>query len=134
VLEAAFGCNDFDAFDVRFKLLPSELYAAELSGSAVPLRRGEIFLHWDKNKGSASVEALALWTLTLDLVTSASRHRGTLAVHRLYSQRDLQLDINLLTSVFPIALADAFERTLQHAVEVIPHATPDPRFVAAQAG
>jgi hypothetical protein len=60
-------------------------------------------------------------------------------VHRLYSPRDLQLDINLLTAAFPIALADAFDRTLQHAVQVIPTADQrtdrdDQGFVAAQAG
>jgi len=33
-------------------------------------------------------------------------------MHRLYSQRDLQLDVNLLTSSFPRALADALDRTL----------------------
>jgi len=60
-------------------------------------------------------------------------------VHRLYSQRDLQLDINLLTSAFPIALADALDRTLQHTVQVIPRADEragqdDQEFIAAQAG
>jgi hypothetical protein len=55
-------------------------------------------------------------------------------VHRLYSQRDLQLDINLLTSVFPIALADALDRTLQRTVQVIPRPDQDEGFIAAQAG
>ncbi len=56
-------------------------------------------------------------------------------VHRLYSQRHLQLDINLLTMDFPTALADALDRTLQHNVQVIPHAGQDDQgFVAAQAG
>jgi hypothetical protein len=44
----------------------------------------------------------------------------------------LQLDINLLTSEFPVALADALDRTLQHSVQVIPHS--DEGFIAAQAG
>jgi hypothetical protein len=33
---------------------------------------------------------------------------------RLYSERDLQIDINLLTATFPTALADALHRTLTH--------------------
>jgi hypothetical protein len=55
--------------------------------------------------------------------------------HRLYSQRDLQVDINLLTSAFPSALADALDRTLQHSVQIIPRSgQDDPGFIAAQAG
>jgi hypothetical protein len=55
-------------------------------------------------------------------------------VHRLYSQRHLQLDINLLTAAFPMVLADALDRALQHTVQVIPTADPDEGFIAAQAG
>jgi hypothetical protein len=52
----------------------------------------------------------------------------------MYSQRDLQLDINLLTSVFPAALADALDRILQRTIEMVPRTDPDAGFVAAQAG
>ena len=46
-----------------------------------------------------------------------------------------KLDINLRTMDFPAALADALDRTLQHSVQVIPHAGQDDQgFVAAQAG
>jgi hypothetical protein len=52
----------------------------------------------------------------------------------LYSQRHLQLDINLLTTGFPTALADALDRTLQYGVQVLQHAGQDNQgFVAAQA-
>jgi UDP-GlcNAc:undecaprenyl-phosphate GlcNAc-1-phosphate transferase len=134
VLEAAFGCNDFDAFDIRFKLFPGESYPIGIS-DGVPPRRGEVSFRWGKTLGARSFEGLAVWTLSLDLVSSSNRRRGALAVHRLYSQRDLQLDINLLTSAFPIALADALDRTLHQTVQVIPGATQDDQgFVAAQAG
>jgi hypothetical protein len=39
-------------------------------------------------------------------------------VYRLYDGRDLQLDMNLLTSILPVALADALDRTQRHAVEI----------------
>jgi hypothetical protein len=68
------------------------------------------------------------------LVNSLSRRRGVLRVHRIYSQRDLQLDINLLTSRFPIALADALDRALQQTIQVISHADREDGFIAAQAG
>jgi UDP-GlcNAc:undecaprenyl-phosphate GlcNAc-1-phosphate transferase len=134
VLEAAFSANDFDGFDVKFKLFPGESRPVDADPTSQP-RRGEVSFHWGKNRESRSLEGLAVWTLSLDLVSSSNRRRGALAVHRLYSQRDLQLDINLLTSAFPVALADALDRTLQHAVQVIPHPSEDDQgFVAAQAG
>jgi hypothetical protein len=66
-------------------------------------------------------------------LSTANRRRGTLAVHRVYSQRDLQVDVNLLTSSFPTALADALDRTLSHSPHVI--ALPDQDgMITAQAG
>jgi hypothetical protein len=98
-------------------------------------RRGELFFNWNKATTTRTRDSFAVWTLSLDLVSSANRHRGALVVRRLYSQRNLQLDINLLTSDFPVALADALDRTLQHAVEVIPGAAQeDQGFMTAQAG
>jgi len=132
ILEAAFGSNDFDGFDIKVKLLPGESVPSAESTSLV--RRGETSFRWTKNGGTIPLDSLAVWTLTLDLLSTANRRRGSLLVHRLYSQRDLQLDINLLTSAFPTALADALDRTLQHSVQVIPRADQDPEFVAAQAG
>ncbi len=133
VLEAAFQSNDFDGFDVKFRLLPGETRpdSAESTGQ----RLGEFSFGWGKTRSARSLEGLAVWTLSLDLVTSTNRHRGAMTVHRLYSQRHLQLDINLLTSVFPIALADALDRALQRNLQVIPLAGQDgQQFVAAQAG
>jgi hypothetical protein len=70
----------------------------------------------------------------LNLLSSANRHCGTLTVHRLYSARDLQLDINLLTSAFPTALADALDRTLAHQAQIIAIPEQDTSMIAAQAG
>ena len=50
------------------------------------------------------------WKLTLDLVTTRQSPCGSLVVFRIYSDRDLQLDVNLLTSEFPATLADALDR------------------------
>ncbi len=75
-----------------------------------------------------------MWTVALDLLSSANHRRGTLLIHRLYSARDLQLDINLLTSEFPIALADAVDRTLTLPTHVIPLTAQDTPLIAAQAG
>jgi UDP-GlcNAc:undecaprenyl-phosphate/decaprenyl-phosphate GlcNAc-1-phosphate transferase len=145
VLEAAFSSNDFDGFDVRFKLFPGESCPADAAEPGPQPRRGEMSLHWGKPRAAQSHEGSAIWTLSLDLMSSSNRRRGAMMVHRLYSARDLQLDINLLTSEFPIALADALDRTLQHAVQVIPlpgqqlpgqqlPSQDDQGFIAAQAG
>ncbi|MGB8989517.1 MAG: MraY family glycosyltransferase [Candidatus Sulfotelmatobacter sp.] len=135
VLQAAFNSNDFDGFDVCFKLFPGELHPAGAGASGAQARRGEVSFHWGRSVGPQSFEGLALWTLSLDLVSSSNRHRGALVVRRLYSQRDLQMDINLLTSSFPVALADALDRTLQRGVEIIHHPGADDHgFAAAQAG
>jgi UDP-GlcNAc:undecaprenyl-phosphate GlcNAc-1-phosphate transferase len=133
ILEAAFASNDFDGFDLRFTLFPGESYPLDVTDPSPQRRRPEGFFHWGKNGGSRSIEDLAVWTLSLDLVSSSDRYRGALILHR-SSQRNLEFDINLLTSAFPIVLADALERTL-HTNQVIPRdGKDDAGFVAAQAG
>jgi hypothetical protein len=75
-----------------------------------------------------------VWTIALNLVSSSNRSRGTLTVHRQYSPRALQLDINQLTSTFPTALADALDRTLAHSAQVIALPEQDASLITAQAG
>lgn len=130
-LVSAFASNDFDGFDARINLFPGESHPPIGFDIA---RHGEISFHWGKTTMPRSIDGPALWTLSLDLVSSSRRHRGALLIHRLYSERNLQLDINLLTSEFPVALADAFDRVLQNVVEVIPTLQQEDGFMAAQAG
>jgi hypothetical protein len=68
------------------------------------------------------------------VLTSANRRCGILTVYRLYSTRDLQLDVNLLTGAFPTALADALDRTVAPSAEVIMLPEQDTLLVTAQAG
>ena len=77
---------------------------------------------------------VSAWTLTLDLVAASNRRRGSMIIYRRYSERDLQLDVNLLTSVFPVALADALERAFGRAVVVVPAAHGETGLMEAQAG
>lgn len=135
VLEAAFTSNDFDGFDVRCKLLPPESHPSlrSIGAAAGSRRRDEVLFHWQK-PGTISQEAPGVWTLSLDLVSASKRWCGALTVHRTYSQRDLQLDINLLTAAFPGVLADALDRALQDTAEVIPKVEVEDVFIAAQAG
>jgi UDP-GlcNAc:undecaprenyl-phosphate GlcNAc-1-phosphate transferase len=131
ILTAAFDSNDFDGFELRLDLLPGEA----LPASDAPVgRRNGAAMRWSKASIANAMEGRAVWTVALDLLSSANHRRGTLLIHRLYSARDLQLDINLLTSEFPIALADAVDRTLTLPTHVIPLTAQDTPLIAAQAG
>jgi len=101
ILIAAFEGNDFDAFELQVKALPGDLAEPESPS-----------LRWSKFPNVLSFAGLRSWKLSLDLVTTSNRRRGSLVIHRLYSQRDLQLDVNLVTSEFPLVLADAVDRLL----------------------
>ena len=111
VLVAAFASNDFDAFELQLKSVPGD--------RTVP---GETNRHfrWSKLPHMAAISTQPSWKLTLDLVTTANRHRGSLVVYRIYSPRDLQLDVNLLTSEFPATLADALDRVLTMPEVLVP--------------
>lgn len=133
ILLAAFGSNDFDGFELNLALLPGEVVAAE-SLDAPAGRRSSHSFHWNKPGRANSLDNSSAWTIALDLLSSANRQRGTLTMYRLYSTRDLQLDVNLLTGAFPTALADALDRTLVHSAEVIALPEQDSSLVTAQAG
>jgi UDP-GlcNAc:undecaprenyl-phosphate GlcNAc-1-phosphate transferase len=133
ILVAAFGSNDFDGFEMRAKLMPGEQAAFDVADLSLT-RRSEVTLRWSKPGIPKSFDGLAVWTVALDLLSSGNRHRGTLFVHRLYAQRDLQLDINLLITAFPVALADSLDRTFALAPQVIALSEEDNSLITAQAG
>jgi UDP-GlcNAc:undecaprenyl-phosphate GlcNAc-1-phosphate transferase len=126
ILTAAFSGNDFDAFELRVRVpAPRTFQLGEL--------RETPHLRWTKPGASVAPEFENAWSLTLELVTAANQHCGNLIVFRSYVNRDLQLDINLLTSAFPATLAEALHRTATQNIEFIP-APQNPAFVSAQAG
>src|SRR2546426_3305204 len=133
ILEAAFSSNDFDAFHLNLKLLPND------DPGQVPVeifhpRREAASFYWKKTGQPGLRDSLPSWNLTLDLMTSSNRRRGSMTIQRLYTQRDLQLDVNLLTAVFPVALADALDRVLGQAMQVMSRPEESARLIAAQAG
>jgi hypothetical protein len=73
--------------------------------------------------------------VTLDLVTTSSRRRGSMTIRRRYAERPVQVDINLLTSQFPIVLADSIDRILTQAVAtMVPGPAQPDDLIQAQAG
>lgn len=133
ILVAAFGSNDFDAFELRLELLPGELVPFGPPDSSGGRGNGSAF-RWSKAGSPKSLDETCVWTIALDLLSSNKRRRGTLKIHRAYSSRGLQLDINLLTGEFPTALADALDRTLIHSGHVIPLPEQQTSLIEAQAG
>ena len=152
VLVAAFSSNDFDGFELKLEIFPGEVVSGKGSESAAQSDgpsfrepsfpassflgssfRGSSF-RWSKPGVLMSLDDSHVWTVALDLLSSANRRRGQLMVHRLYSPRNLQVDINLLTTAFPVALADALDRTLSHSAQVIALPEQDTSLITAQAG
>jgi hypothetical protein len=122
VLRTAFDSNDFDAFDLRLEPLPGD--------QTVPGDTNRHF-HWSRVPHMMAISSQPLWKLTLDLVTTSNQRRGSLVIYRVYSRRDLQLDINLLTSEFPVALANALDRVLTAPGVLASAAQGDTPFLAA---
>jgi UDP-GlcNAc:undecaprenyl-phosphate GlcNAc-1-phosphate transferase len=131
VLTAAFSSNDFDGFELTIQLAPGEVQVATAALGRPPSTPA-FSMSWNK-PGTALLTHSAAWSLYLDLVTSAGRRRGSLKLLRSYAQRNLQLDVNLLTTGFPGALADAVDRTLAAPVPVLGTLAERPGFGTAQA-
>jgi len=121
ILTAAFSSNDFDAFELNVRLQLDELPALERIPT-VPLSHGEIHFRWNRPGTLILPGTTRMWGVTLNLVTTSNRRRGALALHRLYHDHPLHLDVNLLISEFPVALADALDRVIARSVEVAPKA------------
>jgi UDP-GlcNAc:undecaprenyl-phosphate/decaprenyl-phosphate GlcNAc-1-phosphate transferase len=132
ILVAAFSSNDFDAFDLHARLLLSEYPVLPTLGST-PVHHGEAQLRWSRPGKIVVPGAAGMWGMTLELLTTSSRRRGTLTIHRLYREQPLQLDVNLLTAEFPTALADALDRVMSQEAMVLPDASKE-GLMEAQAG
>jgi UDP-GlcNAc:undecaprenyl-phosphate GlcNAc-1-phosphate transferase len=130
ILEDAFRANDFDAFDLRLHRLPGEWPKDQRLRM---MSTEETYLRWKKPGSHFTPERISGWSMNLDLVATNNQRTGSMTLYRLYSQRALQFDVNLLTSAFPVALADALDRALSQNVEVMPVAEWNNRLMAANA-
>jgi UDP-GlcNAc:undecaprenyl-phosphate GlcNAc-1-phosphate transferase len=132
ILHAAFSNNDFDGFDLNVNLLPGERTSVK-DRSALASDDTLHFL-WNKPGSPKLTENSSVWNLKLDLVTSGNCHRGSMNLYRTYSERTLLLDINLLTSIFPVALADALDRALVSQLEPLSQLAPETEYLVAPVG
>ena len=132
VLTAAFDSNDFDAFELAVKLLPHEVGFLPRLVRA-PSSHGDLHFRWTKPGTPILPGSAASWKLSLEVITTSNRRRGSFTLYRLYTERSLQLDVNLLTSEFPMVLADALDRVIERAA-LVPRADEDEGLAEAQAG
>ena len=110
ILLLAFGRNDFDAIELKLESGSVQMLSFETDDSSDG--RDEPCFRWSKTGVPHTHNSSTTWRIALHLLSSSGNYCGTLTVLRLYSDRDLQIDINLLTAEFPTALADALHRTL----------------------
>jgi len=132
ILRSAFSTNDFDGFELRIKVRTDKPLAAV--ERRLNLGR-EANLHFEWNKlGTSELRAgWGAWDLTLELSTSDHRWLGSMKIYRFYSDRDLLVDTNLLTVVFPVVLADALDRALRSSEGSDADVPPSTEFTEAEA-
>ncbi len=113
VLEAAFSNNEFDSFDLCFRLENEDLGNFNLS-----LDRdfeGRCRLTWHKANGPY---AEARWKLSLALHGANLGNDACFTVYRCDASRQLLFDINLLTGEFQTVLGHALQRALAIPIAV----------------
>jgi UDP-GlcNAc:undecaprenyl-phosphate GlcNAc-1-phosphate transferase len=132
ILESAFSSNDFDGFELSIKAQAEE--PPTIDDKRLRVRPGErLHFEWSKPDAPEFRDSWAAWDLTLELATTANRRLGSMKIYRFYTDRSLLVDANLLTSVFPVVLADALDRALVSQTVPVPEVTTRTDFEAAQA-
>ncbi len=133
ILKSAFSANDFDRFELSIKAQAEEPPA--IGGIRLWVRPGErLHFEWSKPDAPKFRDDWAAWNLGLELVTTSNRWLGSMKIYRFYTDRSLLIDANLLTSIFPVVLADALDRALNSKQGVVPEVTTSSDFMAAEAG
>jgi UDP-GlcNAc:undecaprenyl-phosphate/decaprenyl-phosphate GlcNAc-1-phosphate transferase len=132
ILTAALRGNDFDAFDLRLRCEASKV---------TPLRGLRLIsgwedapcLRWTNPDRYYDGQLDSAWSLTVDLATAGNICCGSMTIYRQHAERDLQLDINLLSFAFPRALADALDRTITSEPEMVLISVPASELVISEA-
>jgi UDP-GlcNAc:undecaprenyl-phosphate GlcNAc-1-phosphate transferase len=113
VMQQAFEGNDFDGFEFIAEPYCSGLQFTDL-GRFMRSQTGQLRFEWQRSNG----QPLALgpvWSLQLELPIENHRTRGWLRIYRGQTRGALLVDLNLLTSEFNVALADALNRAINKA-------------------
>jgi len=86
ILEAGFGSNDFDAFELRLQRPPGEF--AHIRSLQIILD-GKPYLRWRKPGRHLSKDMDPAWSLMLQLIAANNRQRGSLTLYRFHGGGDL---------------------------------------------
>jgi len=131
ILVAAFAASDFDGFELQMRSLPKQIVSRQ-GLRIVPNREGHPCLQWRKPQAASAQLTENSWRLDLNLVGMNGTGPASLTLYRFYCDSALQLYVNLLTSEFPLALADAISRTV-HQLRTVPSQRPRKEEVVAEA-
>jgi UDP-GlcNAc:undecaprenyl-phosphate/decaprenyl-phosphate GlcNAc-1-phosphate transferase len=132
ILETAFSINDFDRFELSIKAQAAE---PPTIGDKLWRMRPEESLDfkWSKPGALKVRDDWPGWNLGLELVTSSHRWLGSMRIYRFYADRALLVDSNLLTSIFPVVLADALDRALNSKKGGVTETVASADFMAEEA-
>jgi len=131
ILETAFSTNDFDRFELSIGAQAGE--PPTIGDKLWRMRPGEsLDFEWSKPGALKVRDDWPGWNLGLELVTSSHRWLGSMKIYRFYADRALLVDSNLLTSIFPVVLADALDRALKSKRGGVPEATASTDFMAEE--
>jgi hypothetical protein len=106
ILQQAFASNDFDGFllNILSEPLQQHGYDADSQDKA----------HWYRwRKPIVESKQVAVWTLTLDLMSPDQRQLGYFLVYNTYNNSNCMVDVNLLISELQKALAVAISRIMK---------------------
>jgi UDP-GlcNAc:undecaprenyl-phosphate GlcNAc-1-phosphate transferase len=132
VLETAFATNDFDRFELT--IAAQAIEPPTIGDKRWRMRPGEgLYFEWSKLGALKVRDDWAGWNLGLELVTSSNRWLGSMKIYRFYGDRALLVDSNLLTSIFPVVLADALDRALNTKQGGVSEATASTDLMAEEA-
>ncbi len=107
IVQAAFSTNDFDGFELNID--PQRCLHNFM---------GDRTFRWTKPGSPRVAHQWSAWKLSLEVVSSSDLRWGSLTLYRFSGDRPLLLDINLLTSVFPVVLADAVSRAFLPEINI----------------
>jgi UDP-GlcNAc:undecaprenyl-phosphate GlcNAc-1-phosphate transferase len=132
ILEIAFSTNDFDRFELSIKAQAAD--PQTIGDKRWRMRPEEsLDFEWSKPGALKVRDHWPGWYLGLELVTSSHRWLGSMKIYRFYADRALLADSNLLTSIFPVVLADALDRALNSKHGGVPETTASTEFMAEEA-